>query len=101
MFDLDLSFSSAVSLNAFGTTIGSWINDCGAIWTFVIAVSCNFLIKSVVKMKHFTVFTLSYIVMIYQFLFMSIFFFDSMVSKYMLESILILILLDKLSRIKQ
>lgn len=95
----DLVYTS-VSLNAFPTIIGSWIQDCGILWTTVIVAIFSYIISLVKRLTYYNVFILIYIAFICEFLFSLPFFFSDAFTGSRVFSLLFIIVLDNYSRKK-
>lgn len=87
-----------IHLNVFRTSIGSWTADCGVYLTVLISVIFSYIYRTVAKQKKFTIFTIIYILMIYELTFSQLFFFNSQITGTKLLTVFILIFLDQISR---
>lgn len=86
------------SLNTFPTSIGTWIEDCGiAISCFILFIYA-FLIRVISNIKTKNVFTLIYYIWVYDFIYMSVFYFDAKVYIYKILAILFIVYLDYSTR---
>lgn len=94
-FNLEDVVYSNVTLNTFSTTIGSWVLDVGIYWTVIITLIHFFIFKRVGN-KRVTVFTLIYIIWIYDFIFSAMFFYNETLNGSRIMSILFVVIFEKL-----
>lgn len=85
-------------LNVFSTSVGSFVGDCGWLIGIIVVITVSFLFTYIGKMKSNNVFTLFYALSIFEFAYMSIFYYSGRVDRYYVVLMLVLIVLDKMSR---
>lgn len=95
--DLNSQISTNLQMNTFGTAVASWMIDGGIVMATVLSLLYFYLIKYVFKQK-MTVFTLTYIVWIFEFIFSCFFFYNKVFSSSLVLSYLSIIFFDILYR---
>lgn len=85
------------ALNTFSTTVGSWVFDMGTIVAFIICIGYFFLFKYFGRRK-LNVYTLIYLVWSYEFIFSTVFFFNSVLDIQRLACYVMVAILDVLDR---
>lgn len=98
-FNVNDNIYSNIQLNSFATTIGSWYFEVGYIWTIIITL-IHYLVFSHVGKCRITVFKLIYIVWIYDFIFSCMFFYNEVLNKSRILSILFIVFFDFISSVK-
>ncbi len=86
-------------LNVFSTCVGSFVADLGWLISIFVIIAVSWLFTYIGKMKSNNVFTLFYTICIFEFSYMSIFYYSGRVDRYYVVLMLLLIILDKLSRV--
>ena len=92
-FNLNDVFYVDYQLNTFSTTIGCWIIEVGIFVTVLITILHYFIFRHVAKSK-MTIFTLIYILWIYDFMFSSVFFYNENLNGSRVVAILFIVFLD-------
>lgn len=91
--------SANFHLNVFSTSVGSFVGDCGWAIGILVVLAVSGLFNYIGRMKSNNVFTLFYTICIFEFSYMSIFYYSGRVDKYFVLLMLLLVVLDKNSRI--
>ncbi len=95
-FNLSDEIYSKATLNAFSTTIGSWVFDVGIIITVIITILHNFIFRRIAKKKA-SIFNLIYIIWIYDFIFSCMFFYNETINGSRILSILLIVFFERIS----
>jgi hypothetical protein len=92
--------NSSIRMNVFRTIIGSWLLDCGALWTIFITFIYAFLFRIIGHNKNNNIFCYIYIALALDFSFSLLFFFHESITGTQLLTYFGLFFIDKLSRFK-
>lgn len=101
VYNLNDTISTDVRLNVFATGIGSWLRDCGIYLTAIVTVFFSMLFRLIGRLKSYNVFTLIYFALVFEQVFSLLFFFHGTWNGTRVLFILLLVLLDKISRLSK
>lgn len=86
-----------LQLNMFNTTVGSFVTDMGVVATVFVVIIYRLMFTFIGKLN-FTVFTLTYMIWCYEFIFSALFFHNFTLSSARLLSILMIVFFDFATR---
>lgn len=97
VYNLNENILTDIDLNTFTTVIGSFLEDCGAVYTVVIICVYSFLFYQVGKFRIFNVFSLFFMLVVIEIVFTGIFFYSETITFPKVVIFSIMLLLYKLS----
>lgn len=95
-FNMSDTINVNMELNTFSTSIGSWLFETGALMAAIITVVHSLLMQNL-KRKKKTIFSLIYIIWVFEFIFFSLFYYVYAINLSFIVSILFIKMIEVLS----